>query len=51
MTVKPELAPPFAPQFKDIPKVTIGQQPPPEKEDKNKNSQKQAPKKSQLKKG
>ena len=29
IVVKQELAPPFAPKFKDIPKVTIGQQPPP----------------------
>jgi ribosomal protein L7Ae-like RNA K-turn-binding protein len=49
--VKQELPPPFAPKFKDIPKVTMGQQPPPEKEDKNKNSQKAAAKKQQLKKG
>lgn len=29
IVVKPELAPPFPAKFKDIPKVTIGQQPPP----------------------
>jgi hypothetical protein len=49
--VKPELPPPFAKKFKEIPKTTIGQQPPPEKQDKNKGNQKPPPKKNQLKKG
>jgi hypothetical protein len=31
IVVKQELPPPFAPKFKDVPKVTMGQQPPPEK--------------------
>lgn len=49
--VKQECPPPFPPKFKDVEKVTIGQQPPPEKEDK-KGAQKIAPKKAnQLKKG
>jgi hypothetical protein len=49
--VKQDLPPPFAPKFKDVPKMTIGQQPPPEKQDKGKNNMKIAPKKTQLKKG
>jgi hypothetical protein len=50
IVVKPELPPPYNPKFKEVPKITIGQQPPPEKEDK-KNSQKMQPKKQTLKKG
>lgn len=50
IVVKQELPPPYAPKFKDVPKITMGQQPPPEK-DKGKNSIKVAPKKQQLKKG
>jgi hypothetical protein len=50
IVVKQELLPPYAKKFKDVPKVTIGQQPPPEKEDKNKNMKIQV-KKQQLKKG
>lgn len=29
IAVKQDLPPPFAPKFKDVPRVTIGQQPPP----------------------
>jgi hypothetical protein len=50
IVVQQELPPPYAPKFKDVPKVTMGQQPPPEKADKNKNI-KINPKKQQLKKG
>jgi len=27
--IKQELPPPYAPKFKDVPKITMGQQPPP----------------------
>jgi len=50
MLVEQEMPPPYAPKFKDVPKVIIGQQPPPEKEKGNKNV-KINPKKKQLKKG
>ena len=49
--IKQEQAPPFAKKFKDIPKSIIGQQPPPEKDNKKGGAQKINPKKQQLKKG
>lgn len=51
IVVKQQLPPPYPAKFKDVPRVTIGQQPPPEKQDKNKNNMKANPKKQQLKKG
>lgn len=51
IVVNKELPPPFAPKFKDIEKVTIGMQPPPEKVDKNKQMKVPPKKKLQLKKG
>lgn len=51
IVVNQELPPPYAPKFKDVPKVTMGQQPPPEKDKGGKNNIKIAPKKQQLKKG
>jgi len=51
ISVQQELPPPYAPKFKDVPKITMGQQPPPEKDKGGKNNIKIAPKKQQLKKG
>ena len=49
--VEQELPPPYPKKFKDVEKVILGQQPPPEKADKNKNAKMQPKKKPQLKKG
>ena len=49
--VKQEDPPPFAKKFKDVVKVTIGQQPPVEKQDKKGGAKPPAKKKPQLKKG
>lgn len=49
--VKAEEPPPYAKKFKDVPKVTIGQQPPAEKVDKKGGGKPPAKKKPQLKKG
>lgn len=48
------MPPPYAPTyktFKDVPKVIIGQQPPPEKVDKNKQMKMPPKRKPRLKKG
>lgn len=45
------MPPPYPAKFKDVQKITMGQQPPPEKLDKNKQMKQPPKKKPQLKKG